>query len=124
MFAVPKTGHKFVDRGDPTVPDFDTGDLGAAGTWRDLDLSSIIPKGTALVLLRVSINSTAAGKSLNIRTKDNTGGINVGLAATQVAGLTMGVDFWVAPNADGIVNYYFSTATWTIRDFTVGGWFV
>lgn len=123
MFATGKKGHRFVDRGDPTVPDFSTGDLGAAGTWWDLDLSSIIPKGSALVLLRVSINSTVEGKSLHIRTKGNSGGINVSLAATQVAGLTIGENFWIAPNVNGVVEYYFSSATWTTRDFTVGGWF-
>ena len=55
---------KYYDRGDPATVDFGLGDLTTDGTWRDLDLSSIVPDGTTAVAIFIHINDDDANRSI------------------------------------------------------------
>lgn len=69
-----------IDRGDPSSVDFTKSSLTLDGSFRDLDLSSIIPTGAKTAILRVTIttSNTAIGDGglLKFRKKGNTNVIN------------------------------------------------
>ena len=60
-------GGQYVDRGDPSSWDFQEGDLTTDNTWRDLDLSSIVPSGAVAVHLYVLIKDDTANKNIKFR---------------------------------------------------------
>lgn len=53
---------KYVNRGDPAVPDFTDTDLIIDNNWHELDLSAIVPEAGAnhLVHLRIDFGGTGA----------------------------------------------------------------
>jgi len=111
----------FNDRGDPKAADYAIGDFTVDNTWRDLDLSSLVPAGARAVLLRVDIRDAATSKVFAIREKGNGEAINIAQFSTQVANITVAGDLIAICDQDRVVQYKIS-AGMDISNVTVGGW--
>lgn len=126
MFAVTpvNAGVKWTDRGDVADSDYENGDLTKDAQYHDMDLSSIVGAGKRLVLLRVGMAEDAGGKKCRFRTKGFSHNYNLSTRYTQVANKTVDGDVWVETDANGVIEYLFDAATWTIIYIIVRGWFV
>ena len=115
----------FVDRGDPSAFDFSIGDLTTDATWRDLDLSSIIPAGAKAVLFSATVRDDDAANSVfQLREKGNSNTHNVAAIRTQAAAVTQELALIVVPDSDRKVQYKASNVTWNKIDLLVRGWWL
>ena len=125
MFFISRPGgHKYIDRGDIEANDYLIGDLTADGAWHDLDLSGIIPIGTALCMLLVSLNSSILSKMMKFRTKGDSGAYNAPLVMASVINQTFYTSLVVHPDSDRVVEYMLSDAGIISITIIVQGWFV
>lgn len=112
----------FVDRGDPVAFDWDTNDFTKDSTWRELDLSGIVPEHAHGVLFAVVVKSTAVDKSFGLRSKGNANSINASFIRTVVANLRHSADLACPCNADRKIDYLAGGAVWPILNLAVKGW--
>jgi len=123
-WSTPAGGMTYVNRGDPSDWDFTVSNFTRDDTWRDLDLSSIVPAGAVAVTLSCVIKANATGKYVIFRKKGNTNLVNVLREETLVANLDhyfMGIVFC---DTNRIIQYrVISTAVGTLN-VCVGGWFI
>ncbi len=114
---------KYVDRGDPAVPDFTELTLTLDGAPHDLDLSGIVAALGALHLVhfRVELHPTE-DVILRFREKGNVNWENKVEIAALVSAVGMQKnDCWVMMDANRIIEYVGSMAAGTIK-LTVRGW--
>lgn len=117
-------GMDYVDRGDPSTWDFRIStNLTADDTWRDLDLSGIVPVGTVAVLMRTYQLDNTPGTSTQLRKNGSTNVINNQRAYTQVTNISNTITGFVACDANRKLEYKITTGTNDAR-FMVGGWMV
>jgi len=112
----------FVDRGDNDGWDFFSGDFIKDNTWRDLDLSAIVPAGATWVLLRFNLETTIQEKSFYLRKKGNTSAANSIHLVTQDANVKLGGSYLVQCDANRVIQYNAAVATWTTLYINVNGW--
>lgn len=117
-----KTG--FVDRGDPAGYDFSTSDFTTDSVYHNLDLSSIIPKGTKLVLIRLRFIATETTHYMRFRKKGQANSINIDHIVCTVANLENFCNVIVAPNQSGIIEYSAANTTFTQIYMLVRGWWL
>lgn len=115
-------GKCFVDRGDPAAADFDKTDFTADATYRDLDLSGIVPEGAKAVVFLLYIDNALVGSPARFRTAGNANEVNTAQASTQVAGIPLVVDLVCPLSAARHIEYYFRAVVWINIFFTVKGW--
>ena len=118
----PQWANAFTDRGDASAWDFDQDDLTEDATWRDLDLSSIVPAGAKTVLLLVIVKDDAVGSVFYIRENGNSNEYNKSGIKTMVVNESNMQDFIVACDSDRKVEYYATNTTWTAIAIAVKGW--
>jgi len=123
MFFKRRAGVRWYDRGNLFSADFSIGDFITDGTWRDLDISSIVGAGERLVLMSGRLADNAGNKTMTLRTKGNTFAKNVDIACTQVADRLYTHSFWVYTNVDGVIQYNIDIATWSEIGLTIRGYF-
>lgn len=116
--------HSFVDRGDPAAVDFDNVSLTADGTWRDLDLSAIVPAGAKAVLLAIDINDTLIARVARFRRAGNVNTKNVSEINMQVSGIEITADLVCPVSAARHIEYNLTFAAWIKTDLTVKGWWL
>lgn len=117
------TGYGFFhDRGDPSSSDKTAANFTTDDTWRDLDLSSIVPAGTKTISLRLTVRDDAAGSLLAFRKNGNSNGINDGEIYTQVANVYNSADILVACDSNRVIEYKATNTTWTDIYLVVKGW--
>ena len=114
----------YVDRGDPAVYDFSVGDLTTDTTWRDLDLSSIVPAGATAVYIRIYLLDDAANSQFGFRTKGNSNAYAITLCRTQVANVVNDIIVIVKLNAGRVIQYIGSNTTFDHIDLIVLGWWI
>lgn len=109
------------DRGDPSGYDFQIGSgLTADGNYHDLDLSSIVPAGATMVLLRAVVVATNTDRDLLFRKNGNTNSYNVAQLKTYAANNVQ--DFIVACDTNRVVEYLISGSGITGVAIVVRGW--
>ena len=115
-------GHKYIDRGDPSAPDFTEADLDMDNSFYLLDLSDIVLDSDAvLVHLVLRIADSALGTLLQIREYDNTYAINVAEVGTQQISIWNSADCVVAIDSFRLISYRVSSVADGIT-ITVRGW--
>jgi hypothetical protein len=117
-------GESYVDRGDPSAADYSLGSgLTADGTWRTLDLSSIVPAGAAskLVHLRCRIIDNTVEAMMEIRTLGNTNPINAARGVIANGNDSFWFDAWVVMDSSRRVEYSIDSGMGT-AEITVAGW--
>lgn len=118
----PSLSGKFSFTRDPATSDFEIGSFTTDGTWRDLDLSSIIGTGRRLVVISMGIQDGVVGNVFQLRTKGNSNALNVSILAIQVANQINYQDAIVLSDASGVIQYYATADTWTNIYVRVKGW--
>lgn len=114
----------YVDRGDPDIMDFQSGELEKDGNWYTMDLSAIVGAARRLVHLKLEIGDSAGGKHVKFRTNGNTYTNNVAHRMTVTAGTPCQHDVWVYTDDAGKIEYSISSATWIFVNIFVKGWWL
>lgn len=115
-------GHVTVNRGDPSVADFTLTTLTTDETWREMDLSSIVPANAQFVILHVNIRDNAAGKRIDFRKKGNVNDKNISRLRTQSANISNSGDFEVPLDSNRKIEYWASNASFLKLNIVVKGW--
>jgi len=126
--AIPPTAlpGRFVPRNnDGNVYDYTVASFTKDATWRDLDLSAIVPANATAVLLTFYLNNNTAGEAVLFRKNGNTN-TNERLEGSIVV---VNLNHWfqgVIPCDTGrVIEYYATNAgTWAAIGVIVMGWFV
>lgn len=123
LFFVRKPGIKWNDRGDHGAFDFTHNSLTEDGAFHDMDLSAIIGSKKCLVMLRLTMKATTEGPYCQFRTNGNVNVYNCSTRYCQLANRSVAGDVWVETDDNGVIEYKFLPATWTLIYVLVGGWF-
>lgn len=115
----------YIDRGDPSGYDFITGNFTKDWTWRELDLSGIIPKGAKAACIKiVSEVATVNYGQFYLRKHGNSEGIAVPGLIHRIPDLGIVTNLVVALDVDAKVDYIAENVTWTILSLVVIGWWM
>jgi len=117
------SGMIYKDRGDIADYDFEVGDLITDGTWRELDISSIVPANAKVIVGRIEVNDNLAGQAVYLRPYGYTNVKNRSSVITQVAGKTVVANFSLAI-FDQKIEYMASNTSWTAITIQPSGWFI
>lgn len=112
------------NRGDAPAWDFEVGDFVQDNTWRNMDLSGIIPETTRAVCFHLVVRATLIDIAINFRTKGNVSVFNVTRTACSIANLKNSVDVIVFPNADRMIEYKIFADRYNIINVCVAGWWL
>lgn len=115
---------KFVDRGDPAAYDWTVIDFTTDGNWHDLDCSSIVPAGATFILFRLRIRDNLTATEFFLRKKGNSNSINIARILITAINLRIDQSFLVACDANRVVEYGGTVATFTTLDLVVAGWII
>lgn len=117
-------GKGFVERSDPSAADFSQASMTTDNTYRNMDLSAIVPAGAEAVLLTVTISDDAAASELRFRKDGNTNSFADAFLNTQVTGIQIGADIIVPLPASRIIEYIGDNLTFTSIVVVVKGWWI
>lgn len=118
-------GLTYVDRGALSVYDYSSASFTKDGNWHNLDVSAIVPSSAKLVVMRCRLNSTGAGKLMQIASDGYVGGVNSWIAGTQVTGINIYQTSSPIPMiGTGIIQYNITAATWSLCDLVILGWWL
>lgn len=118
-------GVVFVPRGaDSAANDYGVGDFTTDGTWRDLDLSAIVPAGAIAVYLKMVLKDDAASSVMSFRENGNANAIESIAAGTQVANVNIYLNGIVACDANRVIEYMGTNTTFSTINVYVMGWWV
>lgn len=114
----------FVAR-NPTTFDFTTASFTKDGTYRNFDLSGIVPAGAKAVLLagRINCSTSSSGSATGILRKDGTV-VSEAYLYPVVASSGQGFAVIVNLPSTRIIQYYFSNHTWNNIDIAIHGWWI
>ena len=112
----------YIDRGDPAAFDFAAGNFTKDGTWRELDISAIIPVSAKAILLEFDIETVNREKHIRIRKYGNANVINHQDIETFNGGIHQSGSVIVAVDHNRIIEYNIDAATWTELDMVIRGW--
>lgn len=112
----------FVDRGDPSVVDFEKEDLTIDGAWHLLDLSGIVPPAAKAVLFGGLCEGNAIDWKIRLRTKGNSNEVNVACLETIRANVIRCRSGIVALCGEQKVEYNADNQAWTTLSLVVRGW--
>jgi len=124
MFFIGPSGMKFVSAGDLASESFDKNDFTQDNAWHELDVSSAVPAGTALVVWRIIATCATAGFLAKIRPNGYTNEKNMLDLMVIVANKNVCETFAMVLPADHKLEYKFSNVAWGTIFLTPVGWFV
>lgn len=112
---------KFVDRGDPSSYDKVLANWTTDGTWRDWDLSSVVPAGAVAIVLRLSgyCNPTA---QVAFRKNGNSNAINISACNFTVISVWFEFVVIVPCSTARVIEYNAGNVTWGALNSAVVGW--
>ncbi|GAI79825.1 unnamed protein product, partial [marine sediment metagenome] len=114
MFAIQNTGANWTNRGDADVEDWTIGDFLKDTKWHDLDLTTVMPKGATLVMIKIKASHTNPPVTILFRTKgvDNYNAVHY--RAVPAASLVAFYDDLILqPDSNGFIEYQVCDAdTW------------
>jgi hypothetical protein len=113
----------FVDRGDPSAADFTQASLTTDATWRDLDLSAIVPDGAKAVCLYVNVVDDTVNY-VGFRKNGNSNANNISIVRAQVANVAVAGILTVELSSARVIEYIASNVTFTTIAITVKGWWL
>ena len=114
----------FIDRGDPASWDWTASDFARDATWRDLDLSGIVPEGATSVLFGILIMDTSIGRDFYLRKKGNANSKNISFLTTQVASVWMKTDCVCPCDSNRFVQYNSNISAFGQIQVCVKGWWL
>jgi len=124
MFFSRPAGQKYVDRGNVDALDFVVGDLTTDWTWRDLDLSAIVPVNAIAVHIVAIVRDDNAISNFQFRKNGFTTEINISRIATQSNLASMYMDVIQPCDADRVIEYRATNTTFSTISIYVRGWII
>jgi len=124
MFFSRPAGHKYVDRGDIDDYDFIVGDLTCDWTWRDLDLSAIVPVNAVAVHIVAIVRDDNVISNFQLRKNGMSTEINIARIATQSNLASMYLDVIQPCDADRVIEYRATNAVFSTISIYVRGWII
>jgi len=117
---------KYVDRGnDPGSFDFTAGNFTHDGTWRDFDLSSIVPEGATKVRLVIRAACSTVSRQIRFRENGSTSDYVVENVRTIVANVRICVPAECVLDNNRKIEYSSNLSGGTvICDVGVRGWWI
>lgn len=115
-------GVDFVNRGNFATADFTIGDFTKDNTWRELDLTSVIPAGCKCVLVRGYMQGTTTNLLAAFRTAGNADIGNAAHLFTFEANKRTEDDIWLIPNDIGVIEYKIPSTVDTALSLYIRGW--
>lgn len=112
----------YVNRGDMAAWDFTEPDFTSDGTWRDLDLSAIVPEHAKAVHIAIAIKNAAVGADFTFRRNGNVNTLSVVRSGTQVANVTFRASHLIPIDTNRIIEYNLSNLIWVTHRVMVIGW--
>ncbi len=112
----------FVYRGDPAAFDFSESNFTDDGTWRELDISAIIPVSAKAILVEIDFQSVNANKEIAFRKYGQTNEVNHVDAETLVGNQHQSYSCIIPVDSNRIIEYMIDNATWTALNLVVCGW--
>ncbi|KKM93182.1 hypothetical protein LCGC14_1211060 [marine sediment metagenome] len=112
-----------VSKGDSAAADYDQTDFTWDNTWREKDMSSILPADTKEAYLRISINHSSAGPNMMFRKNGYSNEINIGKVVVNIANQVAENYFWIEVDSDRKVAYKGQTQPGTFA-IVVRGWII
>lgn len=113
----------FTDRGDPAAADFTQASLTGDNTWRDLDLSAVVPSGAVAISISLFFNDGSTNIPIDWRKNGNTNTFNIIRTYTSsTAAQNIGHQIIVPCDSSRIIEYRISEAIDSLTG-TVVGWF-
>ncbi len=119
MFFVRKSGLRRVERGVVSGYDFTIGDFTRDNTWREMDLSSIVPANAKWVTIYVSISTLEAMRNVRFRKKNELNDRYEPILWVHVATGVYTKIIILPIGSDGIIEYSASVATGISLDVVV-----
>lgn len=113
----------YVDEGDPLAPQFITPGFIKDGTWRDMNLSLIVPEGAVAAHLGIHVKANAIGINVGFRKKGNVNSANAVIITTQVANLDIVGEGIVTVDANRFIQYNVPAQV-TAIDVVIRGWWL
>jgi hypothetical protein len=107
---------------DNTGWDFTKTDFTTDGTWRDLDLSSLVPLGATHVLIRLAVEATSVNWAVHLRGKGSSSTVGTGGARSQVSGVVNENAFIVPCDSSRVIQYSGTNGSWSGIWLSVQGW--
>jgi hypothetical protein len=116
----------FVYRGDPSAYDKTVSDFTADATWRDLDLSAILPAGTVAAIITCKVSNSVANEYISFKRKGDVNNYNVTTCQTFVTNVVIPFNsFFQAVDENRYIQYKASNGgAWATINFIVNGYFV
>lgn len=114
----------YIDRGDPAAIDYTVGDFTRDDTWRELDLSAIVPEGATAVALTLVFNYGATNRHAYFRKNGNANDIIFTGLTNPVATLDYIGDLVCAVSSDRKIDYKISTGIGMVVNLSVKGWWL
>ena len=114
-------GLVYVSRGDVAEYDFEVGDLITDGTWRVLDISSIVPPQAILIDGRIEVSDNLTSQAVYLRPYGHVNVKNRSSVITQVSGITVVANFSLVIY-DQRIEYFASNTVWTAITIQPFGW--
>jgi hypothetical protein len=115
---------KFVDRGDPQALDFTIGSFAFDATWRDFDLSLIVPAGARWIFLRIAFRSDEANAWVYFGLPDNSYNTGTSRYRTQVANITFDGQIICPCDTNRRIRYITKASNFDVFNLHVIGWFI
>lgn len=112
----------FFDRGNFSNYDKTLGNFTLDGTYRDWDLSAIVPAGAKGVLLRVLAKSAAAGLSFRVRKNGTASTTNFASYWSKAGSVYDGGELTVSCDANRVIEYAGDAGAWVELNVMVSGW--
>jgi hypothetical protein len=122
MHGIPFQG-KLTNRGNLTVWDFTLTDFITDDDWHILDLSSIVPEDTVVVMFRVRMRNSKVGSKVIFKEAGIAQGINASAIKIQAGNAQRDTERWVFVNDLRQVEYLITDNTnWSQLDVAVRGY--
>lgn len=114
----------FIDRGDPAPWDFQLGDFIRDQTWRELDISAIVPANAKAIAMSVEVQSALIGRQFETRKVGIVWPIAISIIVTQIANERMSQDFICPVDSNQKIEYWVDPDPWTFLNLTIRGWWL
>ncbi len=101
--------------------DFTEADMTTDGTFRSLDISSIVPSGTEWIIVTVNADDNLVDQTLNLN-GTGTSNFNRLTLSTQVANQNIAKHGWIKINPQRLLYYQASSTTWTNINIKIVGY--
>lgn len=124
LYRMDQAGIGYTDRGEGSAMDKAVGDFTTDNTWRDWDISAIVPKNAKAAFINIEIKDDAAGSKMDFRRNGNTDATySISSIATQVANVSVYGSLIVPVHSDRIIEYRGSNLAFITINAFVKGWF-